>query len=86
MWVDEPEVIGNLLLVSPLPQKLTVSTPTGNDVMADIERVVPKKAGSVVWLCNNVDYIVRLEEGYSPQAPPQAMVRRSIQLVTDVFR
>jgi hypothetical protein len=59
---------------------------SGNTVLADIERVVPKKAGSVVWLSNNVDYIQRLEEGYSPQSPPNAMVRLNFQRITSVFK
>jgi hypothetical protein len=59
---------------------------SGNSVMADIEQVVPKKAGSVVWLSNNVHYIRDLETGYSKRQAPQGMVRLNFQRITSVFR
>lgn len=31
-----------------------------------------------VYVTNNLDYIQRLEDGYSPKAPPNAMVQRTI--------
>ena len=33
---------------------------------------------STVYITNNLDYIQRLEDGYSPKAPPNAMVQRTI--------
>lgn len=33
---------------------------------------------SSAYITNNLDYIGRLEDGYSPKAPPNAMVQRTI--------
>lgn len=70
----------------PITSEIDRIDASGNDVMSDIERVVPKKAGFVVWLSNNMDYIQELEKGYSPQSPPHAMVRLNFQRITDIFR
>lgn len=52
---------------------------SGNATIASIKSVVPKKAGKIVWLTNNVPYIKRLEyDAWSSQAPG-GMVRLSLR-------
>jgi hypothetical protein len=52
---------------------------SGNKTIGQIKSVVPKKAGQIVWLTNNVDYIRRLEyDKWSTQAPA-GMVRVSLR-------
>lgn len=50
---------------------------SGDRVMTEIITTVPEKTGYVVWLCNNVDYIRKLEYGGSKQAP-DGMVRLAV--------
>jgi hypothetical protein len=37
--------------------------------------------GEITYLTNNLPYIMRLEEGWSTQSPPQAMVRRNFRRI-----
>jgi len=46
--------------------------------------VVNAQLGSVIWLTNNLPYIVRLEDGYSGQAPT-GMVDVSLEEVSSMF-
>jgi hypothetical protein len=55
----------------------------GSSVMSEVTQTVPK-AGSVVWLSNNVPYIRKLEYGSSTQAPG-GMVRIAIQNFGNIF-
>lgn len=41
---------------------------------------------SKVFITNNLDYISRLEDGYSPKAPPNAMVQRTIINTLDALK
>lgn len=67
---------------------VTVGAPfVGEDATgtaAKILAAIPRQAGSVVYLTNNVDYIQRLEYGHSQQAP-NGMVRQSVALFEGVL-
>lgn len=61
---------------------LTGTPPTGKE-KARISPVTQKLDAlplgqQSVYVTNNLDYIQRLEDGYSPKAPPNAMVQRTI--------
>lgn len=61
-------------------------TTTGSPAVGEVERVGPIGAmaelkqnvggvGTVTYITNNLPYIMRLEQGWSDQSPPYAMVR-----------
>ena len=66
----------------------TVGTPfAGQDatgIDGSIQAAIPRRAGSVVYLTNNVPYIQKLEYGGSQQAPA-GMVRVSVALFEGVL-
>lgn len=62
---------------SPETSQLIRLDASGSSALAEVVSTVPRKSGSVVWLTNNLDYIQRLEYGYSKQAPA-GMVRVSL--------
>lgn len=43
-------------------------------------------AGGVVWITNNLPYIIPLEEGHSDQAPPGGIVEITIEEFEDIVR
>lgn len=58
---------------------------TGAQTIGEIAAVVVNaQLGSVIWLTNNLPYIVRLEDGYSGQAPT-GMVDVSLEEVASMF-
>ncbi len=52
---------------------------------AKILAAIPRQAGSVVYLTNNVDYIQALEYGHSHRQAPNGMVRESVALFEGVL-
>jgi hypothetical protein len=86
------EVFSNIIQMTPVDTgrargnwQCTIGAPfTGEDDTGDVlkmQNTLPRRAGSVVYLTNNVPYIRKLEyiPGYSRQAPA-GMVRVSVAL------
>ena len=78
--VDTGRAKGNWIpsVGSPVETERDLDDKSGAAGLAEIKTTVPEKAGKVVYLSNNLPYIRRLEEGWSPQASPGAMVRLSV--------
>lgn len=70
---------------SPKTDALITTDSSGANTASSMVATVPEKAGSVVWLANNVPYITRLEYGYSKQAPA-GMVRVSLSRFGAIMR
>lgn len=68
-----------------------ISAPSDGEDYADnavekMQGVVPKKAGKVVYLTNNVPYVQRIEyEGHSKIKAPDGMVRVSLALFEGIL-
>lgn len=90
------EVFKNIIMMTPVDSgrakgnwQCTIGEPfEGEDDSGSVEKMqsaVPKKAGKVVFLTNNVPYIQRLEyDAHSKQAP-SGMVRVSLALFEGVL-
>ncbi|WP_026641119.1 hypothetical protein [Bordetella petrii] len=79
--VDTGRFRGNwMFAVGAVPrQTVTTTDPSGQTTMARlINEIWPTGAGGVTYLSNNLPYAVRLENGWSKQAP-QGMVRLTAQ-------
>ncbi len=58
----------------------------GETTIADGEsEVLAADPFSIIWIFNNVPYIVRLEEGWSSQAAPGVMIALSVEEVDASF-
>ena len=68
---------------SPATDEIDRLDKSGSTVMAEVKQNVPK-AGSIVWLANNVPYIRALEYGHSKQAP-EGMVRIAVAEFGPIF-
>lgn len=65
-------------IISPSRKTTDNVDPSGSETIAAMAGVAGNtKAGGVVYLCNSLPYVPRLEYGYSKQAP-QGMVRITI--------
>lgn len=89
--VDTGRARGNWMpsITSPITEARDKKTPIGTTVINEIVSVVPRNAGHIVWLSNNLPYIRKLEyepvgKGGSVQAP-QGMVRISMQRFGSMF-
>ena len=90
------EVFSNIIQMTPVDTgrargnwQCTIGAPfIGEDASGSVMKannVIPRRAGSVVYLTNNVPYIGRLEyDGHSRQAP-NGMVRVSVALFEGVL-
>lgn len=56
----------------------------GNTIAGGIAQISSARPGGVIWLYNNLPYIVRLEFGWSSQAPA-GMVRLSVAEIEAAF-
>ena len=90
------EVFSNIIQMTPVDTgrargnwQCTIGAPfTGEDDTGDVlkmQNALPRRAGSVVYLTNNMPYIGRLEyDAHSTQAP-NGMVRVSVALFEGVL-
>lgn len=90
------EVFSNIIQMTPVKTgrargnwQCTIGSPfVGEDdsgSVMKVQSVIPRRAGSVVYLTNNVPYIGKLEyDGHSRQAPA-GMVRVSVALFEGVL-
>lgn len=90
------EVFSNIIQMTPVDTgrargnwQCTIGSPfVGEDASGSVMKaqiVIPRRAGSVVYLTNNVPYIGKLEyDGHSRQAPA-GMVRVSVALFEGVL-
>ena len=53
--------------------------------MAILRQLPNHGIGQVIWISNNVEYIVDLEEGHSPQAKAGVMVALTIHELSSMF-
>lgn len=85
--VDTGRARGNwqCTIASPASDQVEHTDKSGAGAISDIVATVPQKAGSIVWLANNVPYIRKLEYGSSKQAP-NGMVRINIQRFASILR
>ena len=90
--VDTGRARGNwqCTIASPASDQVEHTDKSGAGAISDIVATVPQKAGSIVWLANNVPYIRKLEyspvgKGGSSQAP-SGMVRINIQRFANILR
>jgi len=85
------EVFKNIILMTPVDTgrargnwQCTIGAPfVGQDDSGDVSKmhgIVPRRAGSVVYLTNNVPYIGRLEYDAHSRQAPNGMVRVSVAL------
>jgi hypothetical protein len=56
----------------------------GTTLAAGVSKMASAKPGGVIWLYNNLPYIVRLEFGWSKQAP-NGMVRLSLAEINAAY-
>lgn len=71
--VDTGRARANWLVGVNAPRRQTegATDPTGQATLAQGEQVIAAARGDdEVWLSNNLPYILKLNEGSSPQAPP----------------
>jgi len=69
----------------------TVGSPAGGELgirsesaaIAELEQNCGK-VGEVTYMANNLPYIKRLEEGWSTQSPPHAMVRANFTRIESI--
>lgn len=81
--VDEGRAKGNW--------QTTVGSPAGGELgirsesaaIAELEQNCGK-VGTVTYMANNLPYIKRLEEGWSTQSPPYAMVRKNFTRIESI--
>lgn len=63
--------------------EIELDDPEGSIAISEVIRLTPEGAGQLVFLCNSLPYIDRLEYGYSQQAP-SGMVRRNVARVQSI--
>lgn len=90
--VDTGRARGNwqCTIANPANDQVEHTDKSGAGAISEIVATVPQKAGSIVWLANNVPYIRKLEyspvgKGGSSQAP-NGMVRINIQRFASMLR
>jgi hypothetical protein len=90
------EVFSNIIQMTPVDTgrargnwQCTIGAPfTGEDDTGDVlkmQSVIPRRAGSVVYLTNNVLYIRALEYDFHSRQAPAGMVRVSVALFEGVL-
>ena len=90
------EVFKNIIMMTPVDTgrargnwQCTIGAPfVGEDRTSTVEKIqstIPRRAGSVVYLTNNVPYIGALEYDFHSRQAPAGMVRVSVALFEGVL-
>ena len=77
--VDTGRARGNWFTSLNSPTIMTSNRLGAGAAISEIEKVVKTaKIGDTIWMANSLPYINRLENGWSKQAPPNAMVAANV--------
>lgn len=83
--VDTGRARGNWhLTINQIPGEVFTEPPYKDRVPEAPDRLTPFRLGDIIYLTNNLPYIIRLEHGHSQQAP-EGMLERNMERLSDVF-